>query len=353
MATPEEQKSSLLSSRLKQTRSWSNVAPSDKQQRLTQARKEARKSSHVIEPKILGKKLFSLKIPKRTQFEMLRKQMGVDDPNIQHELMLDAQARAAGAKDVFDVADLEAKRRAGILANRLLGKFAPPPNLPPPASQNLADESTQQRTSTQPKGAQPPQTGIDSSSQNEQTLNALKSAMAKQSIAQQKQALKQATEEKVNEKTREEFKKTAKAAVRRGAIFVVDLIAAALDLGSSGIAFLIDIFIYLFTLGWLDLEMVYGRWMRKGKDRFIAPISWAPIPMPLDKDAVILQVALVTANIALCVAMLFLFFGGICIVHDIGLAASMTKDALLAASAASGGGTGFCMSGIMSSMTGF
>ncbi|MBI5793647.1 hypothetical protein HZA87_00975, partial [Candidatus Uhrbacteria bacterium] len=52
-----------------------------------------------------------------------------------------------------------------------------------------------------------------------------------------------------------------KRGMARGFIFLLNFIAAACDLSSAGISFIIDIFVYLFSFGWLNLEMIYGRYI--------------------------------------------------------------------------------------------
>ena len=99
--------------------------------------------------------------------------------------------------------------------------------------------------------------------------------------------------------TQDLVKRNAKASFKRGMIWLANTIAVSLDLGTMGIALIVDFAVYSFTFGYLNTEMVYGRWIAKGKHPLIGPISWAPIPMPIDKDAKILQGALIMLNIIL------------------------------------------------------
>ncbi|MBI4592323.1 hypothetical protein HY733_02660 [Candidatus Uhrbacteria bacterium] len=183
---------------------------------------------------------------------------------------------------------------------------------------------------------------MDANTQGSQT------ASSKSAQRPQERAQSQATD-----KLREEVKKKAKAAFRRGVIFVLDLLAAAFDLGSTGISFLVDVFIYFFTFGWLNLEMIYGKHFAKGKSRLVGPISWDPIPMPVDKEAIILQGIIVAADIAIAVSVLVVAMGSFCIIHDFTkLTSSVTEAAQIGASIAKGESGGLCLGGIITSAFG-
>ena len=95
-------------------------------------------------------------------------------------------------------------------------------------------------------------------------------------------------------------------------IDVLDMLAAALDISSSGISFLIDIIIYFFTLGWLNLEMVYGKYFAKGKSRIISPLDWTPLPIPL--HPIFLHILVIFADIAVFTIGTVFFLLGIMIV---------------------------------------
>lgn len=146
-----------------------------------------------------------------------------------------------------------------------------------------------------------------------------------QNLLKRQQQTKKGSDERkevedVMERQRQRIQKAVKrkveAAAKRGIIYAVDFVAGCFDLGSSGISFLIDFIFYIFTFGWLNLEMIYGRHFRKGKDLLISPISWDPIPVPVDPEAVILQGFLVMADLALLVVFGMLFLLGVCVIHD-------------------------------------
>ncbi len=98
-----------------------------------------------------------------------------------------------------------------------------------------------------------------------------------------------------------------KKVIPRGIAFVANHIATALELSTAGTAFIITWLIRFMSLGWLNVEMIYGRWIAKGKSKAIPPISWAPIPMPIDKDAKILQVIIIMADV-FCITLVLLVF---------------------------------------------
>jgi hypothetical protein len=144
-------------------------------------------------------------------------------------------------------------------------------------------------------------------------------------------------------------KKKAKAAVRRGMMYLLNLIGVAIDAGSGGVALLITGFIHLFTLGWLNTEMIYGSYFMKGKSKIVAPLSYEPIPMPIDKKGHILIAFVVAADIALVVAMVVLGSFGACFIHDV---VKFANSPLQAGAALAQGGTELCLGAIISSTIG-
>lgn len=293
MATPEEQKSKLQTSRAR------------------------------IKEKGLG----------RARFEWGRKHFGIADAERPGELLHTQASRTAGARDLFDAAELETKRRAALLASQFLMRAKPP-----------AAESP---TSDQTRQAQADATAQDQAAEQGRLLLMVQQAMAKRAAAQQAQAQQEAQVSEQTRKERERIKQYAKATFRRGFIFVLNWFAAALDMSTASVSFVIDVFIYLFSLGWLNLELFYGRILMKGRSRFIGPLSWDPIPMPVDKKAIILAGFVVTADLILGVALLVFTFGSFCIVHDI-VKVSSYQGAVSVGTSLAGGGTGeLCFGGII------
>lgn len=166
---------------------------------------------------------------------------------------------------------------------------------------------------------------------------------------QQMQIVQMQQEEQQAEHTRQEGikkKRVAKSVLRRGLMFVLSALSAPV--------ILLDVIVWTFTLGWLNLEMIYGKYFTKGKSRFVDPISWDPIPVAVDKEAIILQGFVVAADIAIGVALLVLTFGGFCLLHDYSMVtSSIGAAASIGASLAQGESGGLCLSGIISSALGF
>lgn len=105
-----------------------------------------------------------------------------------------------------------------------------------------------------------------------------------------------------------------RAAIKRGFMYLFNLLFAGIGVGTAGIGFLIAGIPYALTLFYFNLEMIYGRWIKKGKDPYIAPISYDPVPMPMDEEARLLQWGLVGVDLffllivvpSLCISMIFL-----------------------------------------------
>jgi len=220
-------------------------------------------------------------------------------------------------------------------------------------AQSSATSATQQDDAPQSEDSSQNEEEQQMQIEQAQRLAGIQAAIIAQTAQQLAQSQRNEQSEQETQKQREEVKKVAKATFRRGAIYVTDLLAAAFDLGSSGISFIVDIFIYLFTLGWLNLEMIYGKHFTKGKSRYVGPISWDPIPMPIDKEAVILQGFIVAADLALGLALLIFAFGGFCLIHDfVKITGSVTEAAQIGAAIAQGQSGGLCLGGIIASAFG-
>jgi len=95
--------------------------------------------------------------------------------------------------------------------------------------------------------------------------------------------LKRQAANQVKQKVQKEVKQAVKAGVKRGVIYIADSIGASLDMSTAGISTLVDVFMYLFTFGWLNVEMIYGTFIAGGKSNIIAPLTVDPIPVPFEK----------------------------------------------------------------------
>ena len=94
----------------------------------------------------------------------------------------------------------------------------------------------------------------------------------------------------------------AKQMIPRGASFVANGITSVLDLGTAGVTLIFTIFVYVFSLGYLNAQMFFGK-----KNSLIGELSWAPIPMPIDKNANILRGLILMADILLVIALIVFF----------------------------------------------
>jgi len=227
----------------------------------------------------------------------------------------------------------QAARRSSQFGNRLQAATGTPLNIPtqttkPKAATNAASSPTAQ---------QPPS-----------VFSQIKSNLARAKKPSVRGVM-QAELQKSKDILQKEIKKKAKAAFKRGLIYVVDMIAAALDLGTVGVSMLIDFFIYVFTFMWLNLELFYGLKMRKGKDPFVSPISWDPIPMPIDPHAVILMGAIVAADVTIITVGMLMFFAGSCLILDF---STLLTDPLNFALSIAGNPSATCATGIINAIAG-
>lgn len=110
----------------------------------------------------------------------------------------------------------------------------------------------------------------------------------------------------VSSHTQDAAHKAIKQNIPRGAAYLGNGIANALDLGTGGTSLIIDVFIYLITLGYFNVQMIYGSWIAKGESNIIPPLKWDPIPMPIDKDGIILQGLVIMADIVVVIALIVL-----------------------------------------------
>ncbi len=173
------------------------------------------------------------------------------------------------------------------------------------------------------------------------------------SIQQAKQNASQTQQEeetkKKTEEEREEQKKKQQADMLNGSLMVFGGLTTGLDAASTGTSFLFTLILRIPILLWKNIQMIYGTHFAKGKSRFIPPISWGPIPMPADKDAILLQIKVVMADLALGIALAVVMFGGFCVVHD--FTKFMTSPLQAGANLAQGGSE-MCLGGIMTSILG-
>ncbi|PJA45141.1 hypothetical protein CO174_04895 [Candidatus Uhrbacteria bacterium CG_4_9_14_3_um_filter_50_9] len=256
-----------------------------------------------------------------------REMRGTTPGGSSRELLLNQRDRAAGSRNRSTTDARRSKNKATQLANSVSNSFGsrrgldpqapafgPRPDLQTPEAQ-AAERRRQDETpeSNRPRGTQEVDpTPVD---QLRAQLSNLKLQMARTKNQSAKDELEKLKDEQMA-RLRSAIKKRAKAAFKRGVIWVIDLIAASFDIGTVGVSMIVDILIYTFTFGWLNLELFYGKKFRKGKDPFISPLSWDPIPMPVDPNAVILDGLVIAADIAIVILGFCLFFLGFCLMYD-------------------------------------
>lgn len=139
------------------------------------------------------------------------------------------------------------------------------------------------------------------------TLQARLAKAKKDYAVQEESGLADEAKEKTRAEVKKAAKKAAKSVIIRGTTFLVTGIAGVIDVGTAGISLIVDFLVYAFSLGWLNLELFYGRLLRKDKDPFISALSYAPIPMPVDPKANILAGAVIAADIAVVLMLLVTF----------------------------------------------
>ncbi len=88
---------------------------------------------------------------------------------------------------------------------------------------------------------------------------------------------------------------------------IAGMITMSLNLATGGLAFLFTFFIDFMILGWENLQMIYGRWIMKGKHKIVPPLSWDPIPMPFDGQALVLQMVVILKDLLFLIVMMLPF----------------------------------------------
>ena len=200
------------------------------------------------------------------------------------------------------------RRRAGRRkkAEAIQGR---PPNIPirigtqedKPTTQDIGGGEARRPEPVTPPRAQPEAQGLQGQPRAGATSKNVKQFLAKQArdrLADRRGALEKAKQE-ATDKLKESVKRKAKAGLKRGMVYIIDIIAGALDVATAELMFLVDFFLYIFTFSWLNLQMFYGSFFAKGKSKFIDPLTWDPIPLPLPNQW--LYLALLAADILLIV----------------------------------------------------
>lgn len=117
----------------------------------------------------------------------------------------------------------------------------------------------------------------------------------------------QKTTDAIRAEVRKKVKRTAKAGFKRGTAFVIGSIAAVIDMG-TWVTTIIDAFYYVAIFGWMNVQMIYGSYMAKGKSFIVDPLDWEPLPLKGVISPILLHIALIAADILIILAF-SAFFG--------------------------------------------
>ncbi|MBI4599245.1 hypothetical protein HY734_03570 [Candidatus Uhrbacteria bacterium] len=124
----------------------------------------------------------------------------------------------------------------------------------------------------------------------------------------------QSEEDKAKAELQKQVRKAAKAAIRRGVQYLFTSIANVLTVGTAGVAIVVTIFIYAFSLLDLNIQMIWGYYITKKKSLFFPPLEWAPLPIPLPDIVlhalvVFVDIALFLGLMAVGISMFIMLFG--------------------------------------------
>jgi len=109
--------------------------------------------------------------------------------------------------------------------------------------------------------------------------------------------------------TQEVAKGFVKSGRLRGIFFLTNGVSGPLEAGSGGIGLIATFIPRLISLGWLNIEMIYGTWIKKGKHPIIPAISWKPLKIPIDKKARFLQLIIIMTDILLLFVVFLVVLG--------------------------------------------
>lgn len=189
-----------------------------------------------------------------------------------------------------------------------------PPNVAPGAvSDPLPYRDMRQRARGRTQREQTPDTpGYGSQSQSALSRRLrLASSQLQSRLRQQKESAARQAQNEIKQQVRRKVQRTVQNALQRGIVVLVNFIAVALDLSTSGVTLIINILNYSMTFAWLNLQMFYGSFWTKGESILVPPLDWDPIKVPLSN--VYLYIALLFADVLLILA-IFLFCFGITLV---------------------------------------
>ena len=143
----------------------------------------------------------------------------------------------------------------------------------------------------------PTSTGFSSNRTDENTYNSTSRETAKQERLLENQQRDRMIQRQMMQEKKEEDKKQVKimaqqtaqkearkvmqVGMRRGFEYVLNFLLSCLTAGTAGAGFVIAGIPYLVTLTDLNLQMIWGSYITKGKSILFPPLTWKPLPIPL------------------------------------------------------------------------
>jgi len=79
----------------------------------------------------------------------------------------------------------------------------------------------------------------------------------------------------------DKVRKEVLATLRRAVEHLVNLILGSISIGTAGAGLIITAIPYIVTLTDLNLQMIWGSYISKGKSLLFPALTWSPIPVPL------------------------------------------------------------------------
>lgn len=159
-------------------------------------------------------------------------------------------------------------------------------------------------------------TSVESPNHQEQLQREQQLARIEQANALKEQAEIQETNQKkeLQQTSQKEAQKAARAAIQRGLETGVNFLCSCITVGTAGVGFLIAGIPYMVTLASLNLQMIWGYYITKGKSWLFPPLEWNPLPIPLPNK--VLHAGLVTIDFLVfmllfvgCLMLIILVFG--------------------------------------------
>ena len=121
----------------------------------------------------------------------------------------------------------------------------------------------------------------------------------KQSTQQQEEERISATKRIAQQTAQKEARKVMRVGMRRGLEYALNFLLSCLSIGTAGAGFVIAAIPYLITLTDLNLQMIWGTYVTKGKSLLFPPLEWKPLPVPLPDSFLHLGIVLIDIAVIL------------------------------------------------------